>query len=258
MLAPVSGTAPRKSNTSTRCDDRADRVHEPPERVERDAAPRQHDRARGSSAGSARARRVGLIAVESDSVRTPRAPKHQLERLGVQRVELERRGGVEHEHAGERGSPAGTSRLSADSHAGGVAPAELVLGRAAAGRLVGVGGDRLRAAPPRSSARPSEARGSPRAGAFALSSSNAANAAARREPEDGPSPRCRASAIALETLWVSARVARSDSISVERVLAVAAGRAAGAREAVAALPAAQRVGADAEHDGRGVGANSVH
>ena len=47
----------------------------------------------------------------------------------------------------------------------------------------------------------------------AWSSSKDVKAAARRQPLEGPSPRWRAKAIALETLWVSASVARSDAIS---------------------------------------------
>ena len=48
---------------------------------------------------------------------------------------------------------------------------------------------------------------------LALSSSKDAYAVARRAGDDGPSPRSRASATAEETLWVSASVMRSASIS---------------------------------------------
>ena len=49
---------------------------------------------------------------------------------------------------------------------------------------------------------------------LAASSSNAAKAPERRRGVEGPSPRSRASEIADETLWVSASVSRSASISV--------------------------------------------
>jgi len=49
---------------------------------------------------------------------------------------------------------------------------------------------------------------------LAVSSSNERNAAESRDGVDGPSPRSRASEIAEETLWVSARVRRRASISV--------------------------------------------
>ena len=203
MLAPVSGTAPRKSKISRAV---------PTERTEYTSRPSASSvmprpastTARGSSAGSARARRLGVIAVDSDSVRTPArrsisssdwacnaSSSSGREASSTSTPEVRVAGGRE---ALERGQP----RC-------GVAPGELVLRRAptAASSACAATPSSSTSSIVRSterSARLSSSR------PLALSSSNVAKAAASREREDGPSPRCRASAIAEETLWVSASV----------------------------------------------------
>ena len=166
--------------------DRTDRVHQAPERVERDPAAGQHDRARverGQRAGQPGRGDPGRQRQGANAG----SAQHQLQRLGVEGIQLERGAGVEHEHAGGARWPAGASRFMRRHPAGGEAPAELVLRRG--GPLVERARPRPRAAPPRSFARPSAERGSPRAGRWPCPRRRTANAAASREPDDGPSPR---------------------------------------------------------------------
>ena len=173
----------------------------------------------------------------------------------MERVEVERGRGVEDEDARRGASPAGTAASAPTASRSRSARRTRTR---ASGRRSLLGARPPRAGPPRSSARRSAARGSPRAGRLALSSSNAREGARQARGDDGPSPRSRASEIAEETLWVSASVSRSDSISVSAYWRWPPGDRCGRGEAVAPLPAAQRVGADAEHDRRRVGSDSIH
>ncbi len=212
--------------------------------------------ARGSSAGSARARRFGVIAVDSDSVRTPARRSISSSDWAYSASTSSGSGGVEHEHAGSSGRRRGQP-LERGQPRGGVAPAELVLGSPASGRLVGVGGDSFEQ---HLLDRPLD-----RAEREALLEQTVGLVLVERGEGGGEARAGRRSLAAL----TGQRDRRGDVVGLgergaqrldlgQRVLAVAAGRPARAREPVAPLPAAERVGADAEHHGSGVRANSVH
>ena len=208
MLAPVSGTAAAVVEHERLRHDRCGPRRRAGRSRRATRAAGQHDRA----AGRARATpgRAGSARSTASAQRPqPGAPEHQLERLGVKGVEVARGGGVEDQDALV---PAGRRRepLQGRQPAGRVAPGELVLGGRCTCRRRG--GTPPRAGPPRSCARTSAARGSPRAGGWLLlvERGERGREASRRR---GPSPRSRASEIAEETLCVSASVNRRASIS---------------------------------------------
>ena len=211
--------------------------------------------ARGSSARSARPSRAGSIDAVSDSVRSP--ARRSTARAPGRGARRGRRGRWRRRSARRRAREAGgESRFSADSQPVAWRQANsysAVLGPGSAC-------DRRPppAGPPRSSARTSAARGSPRAGGWPCSSSKARRRRARRD--DGG----RALAALAgqrdrggDVVRLGQRQPQRLDLG-ERVLAVTAGGTVGPREAVATLPAAQRVGADAEHHRRRVSPDSTH
>ena len=229
--------------------DDANRVNQPAQGVERGAMAGQYDRARVERR---RARPGGWVRSPATAeCANAGAAEHQLERLRVQGIQ--RRGRRKRR---SRSAPAGCiaggdTRFSADIQPVAYRHANSY---SAWGRLRQRDPRRRRAGAPRSYAR-SNARQALLEQPVRSSSSNAAKAAASRESTT-VLRRARERARSRSRRCGSRRGWRSATRSASGHMPVATRRPLRPGEAVTALPAAERIGADAEHHGRGVGSNT--